>query len=305
MKAPFKLPRFTSHWSGILLATIFALLFSAVGNIEYLLPVFRVELNHPSPITIRLPSSIYLRANVVRNQYAQKWHPIRIGETISNQERFNFVDRYIQAKKKGIVFRLIGFFVAALVLALFVSQSIRLSWPGRRRYLRSEIACYLLLILSQVGVKAFLLFTFVPFTLMPLASIPAITTFFLGKRIGTMTGIVTAFTAGMFLDLDLIAFIYFLFQSLSVLPILKYYRTKKRFLAASAAMTLVGAVMIPAMTILLVGAPETEAIRSWRNSHIIAALPGGLLSYPMFWALHSILRVLLGIVSAGKLNELQ
>lgn len=305
MKAPFTTPRVASWLSGTLFALIFASTFAVVGNIEFSLPLFDVEFNKASPITIRLSSSVYLRPNQVKDEYVERWFPVRIGEKLINKERHRFVQSYIQSKKEVFNRRSLGFFVAAFLVAFFFSQNLRLAWPGRRRFLRSEASCYLLMILTIVGTKAFLLFTYLPFTLLPLAAISAISIFFLGRRIGFMMNVVISFIAGMLLDVDLLAFLFFLVQGLAVLPVLKYYRRRKKFFLATVLITGTGVILIPALTYLLSTVGDTNTITSWRNALIIAALGGGAVSYPVLWALYAIVRPLMGIVSQSKLNELQ
>jgi putative nucleotidyltransferase with HDIG domain len=305
MKTPFSVAKFATLPSGLFFALVFAGTLALVGNIEYLLPIFSVEFGKPSPVTIRLSSSTYLRQNQLKDEFVERWFPVRFGEKIINKERFRFVESHIAAKKEVVLRRVLGTFAAAFLLAFFLSQSLRLSWPGSRRYLRSEASCYILLIIALVGTKIFLLFTYLPFTLIPLASLSATTIFFLGRRIGFMMSVVVAFMAGIMLDVDLLGFLYFLAQGLAVLPILKYYRRKKRFFMASMVITLVGLVIIPALAFLISDRGDSNTLSSWRNALIIASAGGGFLCYPMLWLLYSVFRALLGIVSQSKLNELQ
>jgi putative nucleotidyltransferase with HDIG domain len=284
MKAPFTTPRVASWLSGTLFALLFASTFAVVGNIEFLLPVFDVEFNKSSPITIRLSSSTYLRPNQVKDEYVERWFPVRIGEKLINKERHRFIQSYIQSKKGVLDRRAFGFFVAAFIVAFFFSQNLRLAWPGRRRLLRSEASCYTLMIMTIIA---------------------AITIFFLGRRIGFMMNVVISFTAGMLLDVDLLAFLFFLVQGLAVLPVLKYYRRRKKFFIATLCITGTGVLMIPALTYLLSTVGDSNTITSWRNALIIAAIGGGAVSYPVLWALYAVVRPLMGIVSQSKLNELQ
>lgn len=305
MKAPFRTPRFASMVSGTIAAAVFAALFSVIGNIEYWFPPLEVEFKKPSPVTVRLSTSVYLNVSHVKNAYVERWFPARIGEEIINKERFRFVESYVKSKKEVLMRRIAGFFTAAFLLAFFFSQNLRLAWPGRRRFLRSELSCYFLILMSLFGIKSFLLFTYLPFTLMPLAAITAITIFFLGRRIGFMMGAVVSFMAGMMLDLDLIAFLYFLVQGLAVLPVLKYYRRKRKFFIATIFITISGVIIIPALAFMLSGTADTNTIISWRNLLMIAAAGGGITCYPILWLMYGVVRPLLGIVSQSKLNELQ
>ncbi|MFH1434335.1 MAG: HDIG domain-containing metalloprotein [Pseudomonadota bacterium] len=305
MKPPFKTARRASVASGIISAFIFAALFAFIGNIEYLLPPLSIQFEQPSPVTIRLSSSIYLQTDVVKDAYLERWFPVRIGEKIVNKDRYKFISGHVEHKQDVIVLRILGFFVSAFMLALFFSQILRISWPGRRRYLRTEISCYVLLAITLLGTKAFLLFTYFPFTLLPVSSITAIIVFFLGRRLGTLMGIIVSFIVGMMLDVDLIAFVFFICQGLSILLVLRYYRRKKRFLTASMLMTGTGFIIIPAITYMLSQAGDSAIVVSWRNSLIIASVGGGLLCYPVIWMLYAVIRPMLGIVSQSKLNELQ
>ena len=305
MKPPFKIPRRASVTSGIISAFIFAVLFAFVGNMEFLLPPLSIEFDQPSPVTIRLSSSVFLQTDVMKDAYLERWFPVRIWEKIENRDRYNFIKKHIERKKEVLVLRILGFFVSAFMLAIFFSQILRISWPGRRRYLRTEMSCYVLMVITLLGTKAFLLFTFLPFTLLPVASITAISIFFVGRRLGTLMGIVVSFIVGMMLDVDLIAFLFFICQGLCVLSMLKYYRRKKRFFAASMLMTGTGFIVIPAITYMLSQAGDNAIVVSWRNSLIIAAVGGGLLCYPVIWMLYAVIRPILGLVSQSKLNELQ
>jgi|GEM_PF-3202059 len=305
MKTPFRTPRFATVWSGVIFSITFALFFTFIGNIEYFIPHLSVQPAKPSPITMRIATSVYLKSDLIKSEYTERWFPVKTGEVLINKDRFRFVENLFKSRQKSLPKRMGGFFAIVFLLGFFLSYTIRSSWPGKRRYLRSEVVCYFLLLIGLIACKSFFLFTFLPYTLLPVASIPAITIFFLGRRIGLVMSIAISLIAGILLDTDIVAMVFFMAQSLAAMGLLRYNRRKKRFLLSTLLIEIAGIITILSLTFILSGQYEPTTVQSWRNSQIIGAIGGGILCWPAMWLLQIVVMPMLGIVSQTKLIELQ
>ncbi len=301
---------FASRTSGIISATLLALVVVGVDSTDRLVTESSFVPGEPSPVSIRLPSTGYLRSSPaarVKVRFEHERFILRKGEAVPDRaaEKYKLLQSTLERRHELLLYRAMGVFLVTFLLGFLLSEALRRSWPGNRRYLRTEISIYVLIAVLVMFAKPVFALTSWPVYLVPAAAGPIVVSYYRGRRLGVYVTLFGAFLLSLMLELDPVAFIVFVIQGLSVVPFLRPSRKFKPIFVAASVSTIAGLVALFGMSTALTGAEEIIAITDWRSSSILAVIAGGLLSGPVGWTLALAIRPLLGIVSQSKLNDLQ
>jgi putative nucleotidyltransferase with HDIG domain len=301
---------FASRTSGIISAILLALVVVGVDSTDRLVPESSFVPGEPSPVSIRLPSTGYLRSSPaarVKVRFEYERFILRKGEAVPDRaaEKYKLLQSTLERRHDLLLYRIVGVFLVTFLLGFLLSEALRRSWPGNRRYLRTEISIYVLIAVLVICAKPVFALTSWPVYLVPAAAGPIVVSYYRGRRLGVYVTLFGAFLLSLMLELDPVAFIVFFIQGLSVIPFLRPSRKFRPIFVAAGVSTIAGLVALFGMSTALTGAREITAVVDWQSSSILAVIAGGLLSGPLGWILALAIRPLLGIVSQSKLNDLQ
>jgi putative nucleotidyltransferase with HDIG domain len=301
---------FASRLSGITCSILLGVLVVGVDSADRFLDEARFQPGERSPVSIRLPSTGYLRSSPaarVKVQFEHERFVLRKGEIVPDRaaEKYKLLQSTLERRHELRHYRMVGVFLVTFLLGQLLSGALRRTWPGNRRYLRTEITIYVLIALLALAAKPMFVLTSLPVYLVPAAAGPIIIAYFRGRRLCVYTSLCTAFVLSLMLDLDAVAFVVFLVQGLSVIPFLRPSRKIRPIFSAGGISTVAGLVALFGLSIALTGSAEIVGITDWSNSVVLAVIVGGLASGPVAWGLALAFRPLLGIVSQSALNDLQ
>jgi hypothetical protein len=306
----FKTRTFASRTSGILSALFLASIVVGVDLTDRVIDPASFVPGEPSPVSVRLPMKGYMRLSFavpVKVEYELEHYIIRAGEPVPDRaaEQYKLLESSLERRADLLVYRSIGLFLIIFLLGFLLSEALRRSWPGVRRYLRTEIAIYTLLTLMVIGAKPVFALTDWPIFIFPATAAPIVVTYFRGRRLGVYVTLIGSFILSSMLDFDPVVMVVFLVQGLSVVPFLRQSRKFRPLVMAAVVATVSGLVTLFGLSLALSGAREILSVTDWRNSVVLSLLAGGFLSGFVGWLLALAIRPVLGIVSQSTLNDLQ
>ena len=301
---------FASRVSGIVGSILLALVIVGVDSVDRFLPLSRFEPGKPSPVSVRLPSTGYLRSSPaarVKVRFEHERFILRKGEIVPDTaaEEYKLLESTIVERHELLGYRALGVFIVTLLLGYLLSEAVRRSWPGNRKYLRTEISIFIVIALTALAAKPVFALTSLPVYIVPAAAGPIVISYYRGRRLGVYVSLLSSFILSLMLEFDAVAFMVFLVQGLSVVPFMRPTRKYGPVFAAGGVATVVGVVTLFGLGMAITGSMEVVGILNWSGSALLAVLAGGLLAAPLGWALALAIQPLLGIVTQGKLNDLQ
>jgi hypothetical protein len=301
---------FASRTSGIVSALVLAGVVTGVDLTDRFLDRSDFKPGQPSAVSVRLPMTGYMRLSFavpVKVEYELDPFVIRAGEPVPDRaaEQYKLLTSTLERRADLLVYRAVGLFLVVFLMGFLLSEALRRSWPGNRRYLRTEITVYVLLGVLVLAAKPVFVFTAWPVFIFPAAALPIVVSYFRGRRLGVYVTMAVAFVLSAMLEFDAVVFIVFLVQGLSVIPFLKPSRKFRPLALAAVVTTVTGLVTLFGLSLALSGSREIVGIADWRNSQLLAVMAGGLLSGLVGWVLALAIRPVLGIVSQSRLNDLQ
>lgn len=301
---------FASRTSGVVSALVLALLVVGMDMTDRVLDISSFTPGQESPVSVRLPMKGYMRLSFavpVKVEYELEPFVLRVGELVPDRaaEQYKLLQSTLERRAELRLYRFAGLFFMTFLLAFLLSEALRRSWPGNRRYLRTEIAIYVLLAVVLLGAKPFVALTSLPVFLYPAVAVTMVVAYYRGRRLGVYVTVLVSFLLSAMLEFDVVVLLTYLAQGLAVIPFLKPSRKFRPLMLAGGAATVTGLVSLFALSLALSGSHEIVQITDWRNSVLLSAIAGGLLSGPVAWILALSIRPVLGIVSQSKLNDLQ
>ncbi len=301
---------FASRTSGFLCAFLLACLVVGLDLADRMQGVRAFVPGEPAPVSVRMPMTGYMRLSFavpVRVEYELDPYILRVGEVVPDRaaEQYKLLQSTLERRAELRIHRSVGIFLVTFLLGFLLSEALRRSWPGNRRYLRTEVSIYLVLAVLVGIARVLFSLTALPVFVLPAAAVPIVISYYRGRRLGVYVSLVMSFILSMMLDFDAVAFVVFLVQGLSVVPFLKQSRKFGRLVTASLVSTVAGFVTVFGLSLALSGSREMHHVLDWKNSVLLATVVGGLLAGVVGWILAMAMRPVLGIVSQSRLNDLQ
>ncbi|MBW2277864.1 MAG: HDIG domain-containing protein [Deltaproteobacteria bacterium] len=308
--------KLTSVFSGTVLALLFAGVWLGVQTFELWSDSWEAKVGQEAPVTVRLPAN-YFRITMLRSEFhylstasSNCPHLLPRGDKLERgKECSGLVRAFESARRPMQPLKLFGSFVFYLLVGLIVSAFMRRKNMGRARWLRSQTAVFVLLTVMAIGSKAILLFTPLSALVLPVAFVPLVAAYFLGRRVSFGIALSAALLTSSLVSFDIqVLLVHLLAGAASVLVLGR--RKRVRFLVKGGAMAAWVAVLAAAVSALLFAGTldihddPTEHLDP-RYSLWLAALFSGLGAGLVALIVTPFVGVMVGEVSRGRLLDLQ
>lgn len=297
-------------------ALVFAALWVAIQSAELWRPSFEVKEGREAPVTVRLPAS-YFRITMLRNEFHYLMttssscpHLVPRGaKLVRGKECTGLVRAYEAARRPIRPMRIVGSFVFCFMLGLVLSGYMRRRGMGRARQMRAQLTVFFLLTLSAGISKLILLLTPLPAEILPVAVVPMLAAFFLGRRLSFAVAIASALLAASMINYDVQMFLVHLVAGFASVMAMGQRRRAGAHFKAGAAAAWVAVLAVGVTTLLFLGTLDVYDDVSEhfdpRYSVWLAALFSGLGSGLLAWLLTPVVGAMVGEVSRGTLLDLQ
>ena len=298
------------------IALAFAVVWVCVQSAELWRPSLEVREGHDAPITVRLPAN-YFRITMLRNEFhyltttsssCPQLVP-RGTKMVRGKECTGLVKAYETSRRPIRPMRLIGSFVFYLMIGMVLSGYMRRDGMGRARLVRSHLTIFFLLTVAVLISKAILLLTPLPAEIMPVAMVPMLAAYFLGRRLSFAVAMASALLASSLVNYDIQIFLIHLIAGFaSVIAIGPRRRARVHFKAGAVAAWV--AVLATLVTTLLFSGSlniydDVSEHVDPRYSLWLAGLFSGVGSGVLAWLLTPIVGAMVDEVSSGRLMDLQ
>lgn len=307
---------YTSVFSGTVLALVFAALWVGAESFELFSSSWKVKVGQEAPVTVRLPSN-YFRITMLRNEYhylatsssacprlVPRGTKLRAGD-----ECTGLVKAFEEARRPIGPAPLLGHFVLYFVIGLLLSMYMRKEGMGRARWLRSQVTVFVVMTIMVLGSKVLLLLTALPSQILPVAMVPLLAAYFLGKRVSFVVAFVSALLAASLVNFNFETMLIHLITGVASVVVLGPRKRASLMLKAGAMAAWVAVVATAITTLLFAG---TFNIYDDISEHVdpryslwLSALFSGIGSGVFAWILAPLIGVLVGEVSRGRLLDLQ
>ena len=307
---------YTSVFSGTVLALVFAVLWVCTQSVELWVPSSEVKDGVEAPVTVRLPGN-YFRITMLRNEVhylatASSTCPnvFPRGAKVSAGTECSKVLHAFEAARRPIrPTRLLGSFALFLVVGLLLSAYMRRAVMGRARWFRCQVAVFVILTVMAMGSKAILLFTGLPAQILPVAMVPLLATYYLGRRLSFCVAFAAAIVASSLVNYDVGLFLIYLMTGVASVVVLGSRRRTRVLVKAGAMAAWVAVVSTLVITLVFSGTLDiyddmTEHVDP-RYSIWLAALFSGIGSGLVAMLFAPIIGLMVDEVSRGRLLDLQ
>ena len=307
---------YATAFTSTVIALAFAVVWVCIQSAELWSSSLEVREGREAPITVRLPAS-YFRITMLRNEYhylnttsssCPQLVP-RGTKLVRGKECTGLAKAYESSRRPIRPMRLIGSFVFYLMVGLVLSAYMRRDGMGRARLVRSHLAIFSVLTLAALISKAILLFTPCPAELIPVAMVPMLAAYFLGRRLSFGVAMASALLASSLVNYDIQIFLVHLLAGFASVVAIGQRRRAGVHLKAGAVAALVAVLATLGTTLLFSG---TLNIYDDISEHVdpryslwLAALFSGVGSGVLAWLLTPIVGSMVGEVSRGRLLDLQ
>jgi putative nucleotidyltransferase with HDIG domain len=307
---------YATAFTATVITLAFAVAWVCIQSAELWSSSLEVREGREAPVTVRLPAS-YFRITMLRNEYhylttisSSCPHLVPRGtKLIRGKECTGLVKAYEASRRPIRPMRLIGSFVFCLVVGLVLSGYMRRGGMGRARLVRSHLTIFFLLTFAALVSKVILLFTPWPSEILPIAMVPMLAAFFLGRRLSFGVAMASALLASSLVNYDIQIFLIHLIAGFASVAAIGQRRRVGVFFKAGAVAAWVAILATLVTTLLFSG---TLNIYDDISEHVdpryslwLAGLFSGLGSGVLAWLLTPIVGAMFGEVSRGRLMDLQ
>ncbi|MCP4197233.1 MAG: HDIG domain-containing protein [Proteobacteria bacterium] len=307
---------YSTKFSSLVLALIFAALGFFAHTFEIWLPSLEAKAGQVLPVTVRLPAR-YFRITLLRNEFhylsttsSSCPHLVSRGTKLKRGgECSGLVRAYEKSRRAASPLHLSGIFLFYFLIGTMLGAFMRHRSMGRARLLRTQATVLGLLAISLIASKAILLFTALPAVVLPVVTVPIICANLFKRPLAFILAIVTALLTCALVNFDVEVFLVFLLSGIAAAVSQKdRYRAWTRFKGgAVASWAAVFSILIT--TLIFSGTLDIYDDLSEhfdpRYSLWIAALIGGLCSGVGAWLFTPAVGALVGEVSRSRLLDLQ
>ena len=308
---------YTSVFSGTVLALVFAALWVCTQSVELWVSSSEMKDGVEAPVTVRLPGN-YFRITLLRNEVHYLSTASSVcpnvfprGTKVSAGTECGKVLHAFEAARRPIrPTRLLGSFALFLVVGLLLSAYMRRGVMGRARWFRCQVAVFALLTVMAMGSKAILLFTGLPAQILPVAMVPLLAVYFLGRRrLSFCVAFAAAILASSLVNYDVGLFLIYLMTGVASVVVLGPRKRARVLVKAGAMAAWVAVVATLIVTLVFSGTLDiyddlTEHVDP-RYSIWLAGLFSGIGSGLVAMLLAPVIGIMVGEVSRGRLLDLQ
>jgi hypothetical protein len=307
---------YATAFTSTVIALAFAVLWVCIQSAELWRPSLEVREGRDAPITVRLPGS-YFRITMLRNEFhyltttsssCPQMVP-RGTKMVRGKECTGLVKAYESSRRPIRPMRLIGSFVFCLMIGMVLSSYMRRDGMGRARLVRSHLTIFFLLTVTVLISKAILILTPLPSEIVPVAMVPMLAAYFLGRRLSFGVAMASALLVSSLVNYDIQLFLIQLIAGFASVVAIGQRRKAGVHWKAGAVAAWVAVLATLVTTLLFSG---TLNIYDDISEHVdpryslwLAALFSGVGSGALAWLLTPIVGAMVGEVSRGRLVDLQ
>ncbi|HUT77698.1 MAG TPA: HDIG domain-containing protein, partial [Polyangia bacterium] len=307
---------FVSFFSSTVMALVFGALWLGIQSFELFQEGLEARLGRTTAVTVRLPST-YFRITMLRNEF----HYLQTASSACPQmvprgtklekgeECAGLVRAYERARRPIRPLKLLGMFLFNGIAALFLSRFLRRDRGGRTAWLRSQVTILVLLTATLLGSKALLLLTALPAQLMPVAFVPLLSAYFLGKRHAYGVAFLAAILAASLVNFEVEVMLMQLVTSVAAVLALRPRHRAQVLVRAGGMAAWVAVTASVVVTLLFAGTLDIhdDILEHFdpRYSLWLASLCSGLGSGLLAWIALPLVAPMMGEVSRNKLLDLQ
>jgi putative nucleotidyltransferase with HDIG domain len=295
---------------------VFGALWLGIQSFELFQEGLEARLGRTTAVTVRLPAS-YFRITMLRNEFhylqtASSACPQMVPrgtKLYKGEECAGLVRAYERARRPIRPLKLLGMFLFNGIAALFLSRFLRRDGGGRTAWLRSQVTILVLLTAMLLGSKALLLLTSLPAQMMPVAFVPLLCGYFLGKRHAFGVAFIAAILAASLVNFEVGVMLMQLVTSVAAVLALRSRHRAQVLVRAGAMAAWVAVVASVVATLLFAGTLDIhdDLLEHFdpRYSLWLASLFSGLGSGLLAWIALPLVGPMMGEVSRNKLLDLQ
>jgi hypothetical protein len=291
--------------AGVVLAIVLAAILTAIYSAELLSPRLRVRPNAPAPVTLRLPTVVYVPPAPTTPLV---WRPQRVvvpRGAVPTGETAALVEAYEQFRRPLHTWLVLGLGAIYALAGLLLSTYMRYFGPSAGRLLRTHIGLFGLVVVLAGIAKAELLLT--PFSefYIPIAAVPLWSALYIDRRTALLFNMGLSFLVASFAGFDVTLLTVFLARGLVATVTFRDRKHPRTMLLAGLIGGLAGAAVLLAMRAYFTGGFDALAdLRAGAHGAIFACVAGGVLSGALAWVLQEPAGMALGAVSRGRLMDL-
>jgi hypothetical protein len=307
---------FVTLFSSTVMALVFGALWLGIQSFELFHEGLEARLGRETAATVRLPSN-YFRITMLRNEF----HYLQTASSACPQmvprgtrlekgeECAGLVRAYERARRPIRPLKLLGMFLFNGIAVMFLSRFLRRDGGGRTAWMRSQVTVFALLTLLLAGSKALLLLTALPAQLIPVAFVPLLCAYFLGKRHAYGVAFIAALLASSLVNFEVEVMLMQLVTSVAVVLALGPRHRARQLVRAGAMAAWVAVTASIVSTLLFAGTLDIhdDLLEHFdpRYSLWLASLFSGLGSGVLGWMSLPVVTPMMGEVSRGRLLDLQ
>jgi cyclic-di-AMP phosphodiesterase PgpH len=293
--------------SGFVLSAVFATVLTLASFGETFVEPWRVDPDHPAPITLRLPRSLLHGDGVLDSGtglIATENVTVKRGEIVRDVQRAHAVRVFERYRRPPRPLHLAAAWLVHFLIAMMMTAYLRLGSARQGALLRTQVGLTVIALLFLLANKLFLLLSPYSPHLVPIALVPLWASLYLDRRTAILMSAVMMLLGASLVSYDpIVCSTYFTSCLAGSLYMLERKRSV-RLIPAGALAGLAGATVYIATKELFDGFSLEEGLSAAASAALPSCVASGLISGVLAYALQPFVSHLLGVLSRNQLLNL-
>ncbi|MCC6647571.1 MAG: HDIG domain-containing protein [Polyangiaceae bacterium] len=288
---------------GALLAALFAVLVTALGNFDLLIPSWTPTLGRAAAVTLRTPYAPRIHTDGDRFRYEHARIIVPRGTVLSeanNDHRAVFAHESL--RRPGRPLRVAAEFAVNFGMGLALTAYLRRFGQNRVKLMRTQVGLFTIMLGVLALEKALLLYTALPEGYVPVAAAPLWVALSFDRRTAFLVNVVLAFVAASLLRYDILFLTLLLFRGMAASVLFFSVKRPQQMVTAGFFAGCSSVPLYVAVGVVLEGAFDVRGdLARGVDSTLLSCVGGGLLAGVLANLLREPAARVLGHVSRDQL----
>ncbi len=264
---------------GVMLAALFALFATLLGNFELLVPQWAPTLGRATQVTLRTPYTPHIHTATDKFRYEQVRNIVPRGVVLSEANiDHRAVFAFESLRRPPRLVRIGADFAVQFGMGLALTAYLERFGQNRVKLLRTQVGLFAIMLLVLAFEKAILLFTALPEGFVPIAAAPLWVALSFDRRTAFLVNVVLAFVAASLLRYDILFLTLLLFRGMAASVLFFSVKRPRQMVSAGFYAGCSSVVLYVAVAVVLEGGFDVVGdLRRGVDSELLSCVGGGLL----------------------------